>query len=153
MERLFFSETVSAVMENLGTDPVRGLSAAEARARLARDGANKLAEAIPSSWWRELLEQFNQLVIWILIAATAVSGMLGDWLEAGANFAIVLLNALLGFSRKEKRRKRFLLCANSPRPVREFGATARCIRSPRKNWCAAMSWTWKPAIVSRRICA
>ena len=102
MGQRFFTETVSAVVENLGADVKQGLTAAEARARLARDGANKLAEATPLPWWRNLLEQFNQLVIWILIGATIVSGMLGEWLEAGAIFAIVLLNALLGFFQERK---------------------------------------------------
>jgi Ca2+-transporting ATPase len=102
MGERFFTETVSAVVENLGADLKQGLTAAEARARLARDGANKLAEATPLPWWHNLLEQFNQLVIWILIGATIVSGMLGDWLEAGAIFAIVLLNALLGFFQERK---------------------------------------------------
>ena len=49
-----------------------------------------------------MLEQFNQLVIWILLAATILSGVLGDWLEAAAIFAIVLLNALLGFFQERK---------------------------------------------------
>ncbi|HEY4997608.1 MAG TPA: HAD-IC family P-type ATPase, partial [Usitatibacter sp.] len=48
------------------------------------------------------LEQFNQLVIWILLAATIVSGALGDWLEAGAILAIVVLNALLGYFQEHK---------------------------------------------------
>jgi P-type Ca2+ transporter type 2C len=102
MGQRLFTETVSAVVENLGTDAKQGLTAAAASARLARDGANKLAEATPLPWWRNLLDQFNQLVIWILIGATIVSGILGDWLEAGAIFAIVLLNALLGFFQERK---------------------------------------------------
>ena len=65
-------------------------------------GQTRLAETVPPPLWRNLLEQFNQLVIWILIAATILSGALGDWLEAGAIFAIVLLNALLGFLQERK---------------------------------------------------
>lgn len=102
MGQHFFTKTVSATVEILGADTMKGLTATEARARLARDGANKLTERTPPPWWRNLLEQFNQLVIWILIAATIVSGILGDWLEAGAIFAIVLLNALLGFFQERK---------------------------------------------------
>ncbi len=67
-----------------------------------RAGPNRLAEAQPPPWWQKLFAQFNQLVIWILLAATIVSGLLGDWLEAGAIFAIVLLNALLGFFQERK---------------------------------------------------
>ena len=102
MEPHLFAEPVSAVIEKLRSDQEKGLTASEAQARLSRDGANKLAEAIPPAWWKKLLEQFNQLVIWILLAATILSGILGDWLEAAAIFAIVLLNALLGFFQERK---------------------------------------------------
>jgi P-type Ca2+ transporter type 2C len=102
MGHSFFTESISDVVENLATDPKRGLTTLEAQTRLARVGPNQLAETVPPPWWRNLLEQFNQLVIWILIAATILSGALGDWLEAGAIFAIVLLNALLGFLQERK---------------------------------------------------
>ena len=102
MGHSFFTESISAVVENLATDPKKGLTTLEAQTRLARVGPNQLAETVPPPWWRNLLEQFNQLVIWILIAATILSGALGDWLEAGAIFAIVLLNALLGFLQERK---------------------------------------------------
>jgi Ca2+-transporting ATPase len=102
MEHSFFTETISAVVENLAADPKKGLTTAEARARFSRDGPNQLAETVPPPWWRNLLEQFNQLVIWILIAATILSGALGDWLEAGAILAIVVLNAFLGFFQERK---------------------------------------------------
>jgi len=96
------AESIAAVSKFLATDLEQGLSAAEGRARLTRDGPNKLAEATPPPWWRNLLEQFHQLVIWILVAATILSGVLGEWLEAGAIFAIVVLNAVLGFFQERK---------------------------------------------------
>ena len=102
MESPVFAEPVPAVIANLATDREKGLTTSEAHTRLSRDGANKLTEAVPPPWWRKFLEQFNQLVIWILIAATILSGVLGDWLEAIAIFAIVLLNALLGFFQERK---------------------------------------------------
>ncbi len=102
MGHSFFTESISTVLEHLTTDPKKGLTTAEARARLSREGPNKLAETLPPPWWRNLLEQFNQLVIWILIAATILSGALGDWLEAGAILAIVVLNTLLGYFQERK---------------------------------------------------
>lgn len=97
-----FAEPIAALANYFATDFETGLSRNEARARLAQDGPNELAEAPPTPWWRNLLEQFNQLVIWILLAATIVSAFLGDWIEACAIFAIVLLNGLLGFFQERK---------------------------------------------------
>ncbi len=100
-----FSPSAAALAQRLCTDLERGLTSSEAAARLRRDGPNQLQEAAPPSWWHQLLAQFNQLVIWILIAATILSAFLGDWLEAGAILAIILLNALLGFFQERKAEK------------------------------------------------
>ena len=89
----------------LETDLSIGLSGAEIESRAKEFGPNKLAEALPQRWWLKLLNQFNQLVIWILIAATILSAILEDWLEAGAILAIVVLNALLGFFQEQKAEK------------------------------------------------
>ena len=97
-----FAAPGAAIVKKLGSNAEKGLTAAEARARRSVDGANKLTEATTTPWWKKLLEQFNQLVIWILLAATILSGILGDWLEAAAIFIIVLLNALLGFFQERK---------------------------------------------------
>jgi P-type Ca2+ transporter type 2C len=95
----------SDVARTLKTNLSAGLSSAEAESRYATYGPNKLAEPSPPPWWLNLLSQFNQLVIWILVGATILSALLGDWLEAGAIFAIVLLNALLGFFQEQKAEK------------------------------------------------
>ena len=96
---------IDEVAQHLKTDLAKGLSLNEAESRAREYGLNKLAEAPPQHWWSRLLSQFNQLVLWILIAATLLSAVLGDWLEAGAILAIVLLNALLGFFQEQKAEK------------------------------------------------
>lgn len=87
----------SAVVEALTSDREEGLSQPEARARLAQYGPNELPEAPPASPWALLLAQFSSLIIWVLIGAAVISGLLGEWVDAGAIVAIVLLNAVLGF--------------------------------------------------------
>ena len=89
----------------LKTDVANGLSPVEVDARLKQYGANELAEPPPQRWWLKLLNQFNEVVIWILVAATILSAIMGDWLEAGAIFAIIILNALLGFFQEQKADK------------------------------------------------
>jgi len=81
----------------LGTDAHDGLTTAAAGERLARHGRNELAQAPPRPWWRRLARQFADLLIWILIAAAGISGLLGEWLDACAILAIVVLNGVLGF--------------------------------------------------------
>jgi Ca2+-transporting ATPase len=92
-----YAADVEAVVRALGTDPNGGLSAAAAAKRLVRYGRNELAQAPPEPWWRRLLRQFADLLIWVLIAAALVSGALGEWVDAAAILAIVVLNGVLGF--------------------------------------------------------
>ena len=74
-----------------------GLSAADASARLAANGPNKLTEGARISPLTILLGQFRSLLVWILIAAGVISGVLGDAVDAIAILAIVVLNAFIGF--------------------------------------------------------
>ncbi len=86
----------------LATDPDRGLSAAEAVRRLAEHGENVLRERPAEGWWWKLFRQFQELVIWILIAAAVIAGAMGDWADTAAIVAIVLVNAIIGFFQEER---------------------------------------------------
>src|SRR3990170_8915722 len=90
------------VLVGLGTSPETGLSESEAARRLAEHGPNELAEAPRPSFWQKLLEQFDNFIVIILIVASIVSALLGDYVEAAAIMAIVLLNAILGVIQEGK---------------------------------------------------
>jgi Ca2+-transporting ATPase len=74
-----------------------GLSADEARRRLAEHGPNELQEARRTSPWTLLAAQFRNVMIVILLVATALSAFLGHTVEAVAITVIVLFAVLLGF--------------------------------------------------------
>jgi P-type Ca2+ transporter type 2C len=74
-----------------------GLSAREAAQRLAADGPNELTEGRRISPFQILLAQFESLIIWILIVAGVISGVLGEVVDAFAILTIVVLNAVIGF--------------------------------------------------------
>ncbi len=88
-----------------GTAAPAGLSTSEARERLARDGPNELARHEGTPWWRTLLGQFGSPVIWLLLAACGISAALGEWIDAAAIGAIVLLNGLVGFFQEFRAEK------------------------------------------------
>src|SRR5262245_44399862 len=99
-----YRQPVDEVLAALGTDPQRGLSESEARARLERYGPNELRAEKPVPAWRKFLAQFADVLVILLLVAAAISAAL--WLyeresalpyEAIAIFAIVLLNAVLGY--------------------------------------------------------
>ena len=86
-------------LEVLEVDAPAGLSSAEAARRLARYGANRLAEAPREPRWRAFLRQFQDLLILILLVAAVVSVVVSrEWETPIAIAAVVLLNATIGFS-------------------------------------------------------
>ncbi len=89
----------------LSTDEKRGLSSQEVDIRLKKYGPNKLAEKEGESPLALLVGQFRSFIVWVLIGAAIVSGILGEWLDAIAIVAIVILNAILGFIQEYRAEK------------------------------------------------
>lgn len=89
--------TPEVVARNLESSLTEGLSQPEAATRLLKYGANDLPEPQPPSILKLFLSQFTSVIVWVLIGAAVVSGLLEDWLDAAAIMAIVFLNGLLGF--------------------------------------------------------
>ena len=90
------------VVSLLGSDASSGLSDNEAIIRIEKYGHNQLAESSTNPAWKILLAQFTGLMIWILIAAALIAGLMGEWVDLVAILTIVLLNGILGFTQEEK---------------------------------------------------
>jgi len=90
-------KTIEEVIADVGTDPERGLTSEEVVLRQERFGPNELRAADTTPPWRMFLAQFNDFMIWVLLAAVAVSAIEGQVPEAIAITAILLLNGVLGF--------------------------------------------------------
>lgn len=89
--------STDALALDLRTHPEAGLSADEAVRRQQSEGFNELPEAPPPSLVKLFFSQFTSVIVWVLIGAAVISGLLEDWLDAAAILAIVLLNGVLGF--------------------------------------------------------
>ncbi len=96
----WYRKEANEVLSLLNSDAEAGLGLAEAQRRLAEHGPNELVEHGLKSPWRILWEQFTELMVVILIVAAVISGALGDWKDTIAILAIVVLNAVLGFSQE-----------------------------------------------------
>ena len=95
------------VAAQLSSDAVAGLSRREAQRRLAQYGPNELPKANRRSFLRVFLEQFRDFMVLVLLAATAVSIVLGEVGDAVTILLIVVVNAVLG-SLQEFRAERSL---------------------------------------------
>jgi len=74
-----------------------GLTAAEAAARLGRFGPNRLTPRRGRTPLERFLLQFHNVLIYVLLAAAAVTALLGHWVDTGVIVGVVLINAVVGF--------------------------------------------------------
>ena len=103
-ERAWHAKPAEAALEQLQSS-AQGLSADEAARRLAADGPNRLPARKPRSLLARVLTQFNNLLIYVLLAAAVVTILLGHALDAIVILAVVLINAAIGFIQEGRAEK------------------------------------------------
>jgi len=74
-----------------------GLTAAEAQKRLQQCGPNRLPDPVKPGRFQRFLAQFQNLLIYVLLGAAVITGVLGYFVDMGVILAVVLVNALIGY--------------------------------------------------------
>jgi magnesium-transporting ATPase (P-type) len=80
----------------------QGLELPEAASRLAQYGRNALPEAAGKTVFQRLVAQFNNLLIYVLLASAVVAALLGHAVDTGVILAVVVSNALIGYVQEGK---------------------------------------------------
>jgi magnesium-transporting ATPase (P-type) len=93
------------VVTRLGTSAETGLSPSEASARLQQYGPNRLPEGKKRSTFARFFAHFNNVLIYVLLAAGFTKLMMSEWIDAGIILSVVVVNALLGFIQEGKAEK------------------------------------------------
>ena len=86
----------------LESDAERGLTSEAAAERLRQFGLNVLPKLRRHGAFIRFLFQFHHPLIYVLLAATAVTASLGEWVDAGVIFGVVLVNAVVGFIQESR---------------------------------------------------
>ena len=92
-------------------------TSAAARERLAQYGPNELAERDRKSVWRMLWEQLSATLVVVLIVAAVVSAALGDFTDAVAILAIVVLNTVLGLFHEQRAERAMAMLKRLAVPI------------------------------------
>jgi Ca2+-transporting ATPase len=116
-----WASTANEVARGLGVDPRHGLSADEVARRREEHGRNLLRHLSRRSIIIMLVDQFRSLLVALLTAACVVAVVFGEWVEAGAIVAVLLINALLGFVTE-------LQAERSMEALRAMGTTRSTVR-------------------------
>ena len=91
----------SKAFESLQTTP-DGLSGEEVNTRLAIYGPNRLPEQGVRGSFIRFLSQFHNVLIYVLLIASIVTAMLGQWVDTGVILGVVFLNAVIGYIQEGK---------------------------------------------------
>ena len=94
------TRSIDDVFRGQGSHAQAGLSAVEAAARLQKFGANTLTAREGRSWLAAFAAQFAAVLVWLLVVAAGVSAVLGEWVDAVAIAAIIIINAVIGASQE-----------------------------------------------------
>ncbi len=96
------AETAAAVAHHLEVDTAAGLSDEEAARRLLEHGPNQLTAVPGRPAWKRFADQLIQPLVLVLIGAGVVTAGLGEVVDSSVIFAVVLLNAGIGYWQEAK---------------------------------------------------
>ena len=99
------SLSTEEAVQRLGSNVTVGLDDAEASHRLAKHGPNRLPSARKRGPLMRFLLQFNNILVYVLLAAGFIKLMMGLWIDASIILGVVVINGLLGFIQEGKAEK------------------------------------------------
>ena len=91
-----------AALQRLASDSKTGLTAEAAAARLVEYGPNRLARAERTPSWLRFLRQFNNILIYIMLASAVITAALQHWIDTAVLLLAVFVNAVIGFIQEGK---------------------------------------------------
>lgn len=101
-ERKWHSLSIAETLDSLQTDAALGLSGGDAAKRQKLYGLNDLTPKKGKPAWMRFLFQFNQPLVYILLAAALVTFLLKEWIDSSVIFSVVLINSIVGFLQESK---------------------------------------------------
>lgn len=105
MSKNIYQKKLQEVIDELETSKTEGLSDQEVSERLETYGENKLQESDSKSKWEILLDNLNNIIVYLLAVAAIISIAMGDWIEAIAVMLAVLISVLTGYFVETKAQK------------------------------------------------
>ncbi len=89
---------VAALLET----PLEGLTEETAHERLETYGPNRLNPPAGRNAFQRFLEQFKNVLIYVLLLAGVITAAMGHWIDSGVIFSVVIINAIIGFIQEGK---------------------------------------------------
>lgn len=124
---LWHDKSADEALKHFGVSPEAGLSKEEVNKNREQYGSNDLLTSKPKPWWLLLFEQFNDPVIYILVAAAILTILVDHAKDSIVIAFVVVLNTLIGYFQERK-------AADALKALRKMAApTARVIRGGKQK--------------------
>lgn len=101
----WYQANIEQVEQKLHVTTSRGLTKQQVTQRRSQFGLNELEGDKGTSKWLIFIKQFQDFMVLILLAATLIAGLLGEFIDAIAIMVIVLINGFIGFFQEQKAEK------------------------------------------------
>ncbi|SFB19530.1 Ca2+-transporting ATPase [Lentibacillus halodurans] len=113
----WYQMDADVVEQKLHVTTKHGLTDRQVEQRRKQYGPNRLETEKNTSKWLIFLKQFQDFMVLILLAATLIAGMLGEYVDAIAIMIIVLVNGFLGYFQEQKAEKSLAKLKEMSAPV------------------------------------
>ncbi len=90
------------VLKDLDVTAENGLDEEKVKERLDKYGKNELPKGKKRSWWKRLLMQFHNVLIYVLLASAVITGLMEHYIDMWVILAVVIINALIGYIQEGK---------------------------------------------------
>lgn len=104
-QRKWYSVDTADLLKLLKTDAENGLSEEETAKRQAEFGPNELPEAKKDSALLKFFKHFNDVLIYVLLAAAVITFFLGHYIDTAVILMVVFINAFIGYIQQSKAEK------------------------------------------------
>jgi len=102
---MYFKLSAEDTAKRIDTNIEKGLTLREAHIRHSTAGGNTLESGKRDSFFKAFFRQINEPMIYILLAAAALSAIVREWPDALVILAIILINAIIGVVQERKAEK------------------------------------------------
>ena len=106
-----WSKDIDEIFSDLKSDPENGLDENDVKERRKKYGRNKLKESKNKSGWEIFIDQFNSMIVYVLLAAVVLSFIFDQNLEGFAILAVVIVNAVVGYITDDNSDSFFAVCS------------------------------------------
>ncbi len=128
--RVWHAASVPDVAVAVSTDPDRGLTPAEAAARLRRIGPNELVARRREPWWAEAVEALTEPLVLLLIGVGLLYGVLGELRDAITILFVIVAVAAVEVANEGRAKRAIAALRDLSSPTATLLRNGRAVEVP-----------------------